>query len=121
MDREERAVNMARGRPRKLRKITKEPPVTQFSPRGRIGRPGYVNLTIDGYEALRLADFLGYNQKEASKSLGVSQQTFSRVLKRARKTLAEGISLGLIINIGGYKKRAKKAVKIPKISSENPS
>ncbi|MCK4462700.1 MAG: DUF134 domain-containing protein [Candidatus Omnitrophica bacterium] len=110
---------MPRGRPKKQRKIQKEPSTRQFSPRGRIGRPGYVTLGFDEFEALRLADFLGYSQKEAAKSMKVSQQTFSRVLKRARKTIAEGISLGLIINIKpsgkgeikGKKKPLKRSIK----------
>lgn len=90
---------MTRGRPKKPRNIQKEPHIKQFSPRGRIGRPGYADLPVDGYEAMRLADFIRLNQKEAAQSMGISQQTFSRVLKSARKTLIEGIVLGKIINI----------------------
>lgn len=105
---------MSKGRPKKQRFIQKEPPVRQFSPRGRIGRPGYVNLTEDGYEAIRLADFLGYNQREAAESMKISQQTFSRVLKRARKAIAEGISLGLIINVKSKEFNSKKPVKTSK-------
>ena len=93
-----------RGRPKKPRKIVKEPYIRQFSPRGRHGRPGYVTLALDEYEALRLADFLGYSQKEAAESMKVSQQTFSRILRRARKTVSEGIALGLLINIKPTKK-----------------
>ena len=90
---------MARGRPKKRRNITKEPYIRQFSPRGRIGRPGYVTIGFDEFEALRLTDFLGYSQKEAAESMGVSQQTLSRTLKTARRTLSEGVVLGLRINI----------------------
>ena len=90
---------MARGRPKKPRNIENEPQIRRFSPRGQIGRPGEIDIPIDGYEALRLADFIGLSQKEAAASMGISQQTYSRVLKKARKALIEGIVLGHIINI----------------------
>lgn len=95
---------MARGRPRKPRIIQKEPYIRRFSPRGAAGRPGYTDLSIDQYEALRLADFIGLSQKEAAASMKISQQTFSRVLKAARKALSEAIVLGRIITIKGAKK-----------------
>ena len=101
---------MKPGRPKKPRNIQKEPSVRQFSPRGRVGRPGYAELAGDEYEALRLADFIGLSQKEASSSMGISQQTYSRVLKKARKGLAEGLELGKIIKIrtADNKQRTRK-------------
>jgi predicted DNA-binding protein (UPF0251 family) len=33
--------------------------------------------------------------------MGISQQTFSRILKNARKTLAEALVLGHIIKVNG--------------------
>jgi len=109
-----------RGRPKKRRFIQKEPNIRQFSPRGRHGRPGYVELSIDGYEALRLTDFLNYSQKEASESMKVSQQTYSRVLRAARRAVAEAITLGLIISITDPHNRAKSPKKNPKIKTEKP-
>ena len=109
-----------RGRPKKPRFIQKEPFIRQFSPRGRIGRPGHTDIEIDQYEALRLADFIGLSQKEAAKSMKISQQTYNRVLKRARRALIEGIVLGHIINIKESKKprkSAKKGQSIHKIST----
>ena len=104
---------MPRGRPKKRRIIQKEPEIRQFSPRGRIGRPGYVSIGPDEYEALRLADYKGLSQKEAAKSMGISQQTLSRILKRARKTLIEGLDSGKIVNISKPQKSAKKSPKRP--------
>ena len=44
-----------------------------------------------------------YSQKEAAKSMRISQQTFSRVLKKAHKSLANGLVNGATIKIqGGY-------------------
>lgn len=88
-----------RGRPKKPRNIQKRPFTSQFSPRGHIGRPGHIELSLSDYEALRLADFIGLGQNQAAASMGVSQQTYSRILRGARKRLTEAIVLGKIINI----------------------
>ncbi len=92
-----------RGRPKKYRIVKQDPRISQFSPRGRPGRPDEAVLSTDEFEAIRLADFLGLNQKEAAKSMRISQQTFSRILKRARKVVADGLVAGKTIKIqGGY-------------------
>jgi len=90
-----------RGRPAKYRYVHHDPRISQFSPRGKAGRPDEVYLTVDQYEALYLADFMGLGQKEASVSMHVSQQTFSRILKKAHMMVADGIVSGKIIKIQG--------------------
>jgi len=92
-------------RPIKIRLIKKEPRIKQFSPRGRIGRPGCQELKVEEAEAIRLADYLALDQRDAAKFMGISQQTFSRVLRKGRKHLAEALVKGHIINIkgGGFK------------------
>ncbi|MDD5431522.1 MAG: DUF134 domain-containing protein [Candidatus Omnitrophica bacterium] len=90
-----------RGRPKKYRIVRLDPRISQFSPRGRPGRPDEINLTMDEFEAIRLADYMGISQKEASKSMRISQQTFSRVLKKARKLVANFLINGTIIKIQG--------------------
>ncbi len=93
----------SRGRPKKYRIVRINPRISQFSPRGRPGRPDEVELKMDEYETIRLADFMGLSQKEAAKSMHISQPTFSRTLKKARKILAIGLINGAIIKIqGGY-------------------
>jgi predicted DNA-binding protein (UPF0251 family) len=89
------------GRPKKIRKIQREPNTKQFSPRGRRGRPGYSQLKVEELEAIRLADHMGLKQAEAAVYMGISQQTFSRILKNARKCLAEALVLGHIIRVAG--------------------
>ncbi len=92
-----------RGRPKKYRIVRKDPKIMRFSPRGRPGRPDEINLNMDEFEAIRLADYLGLKQIEAAKSMRVSQQTFSRILRKARKTLSDAFINGKIIRIqGGY-------------------
>ena len=92
---------MKKGRPRKARIIQKEPEIRQFSPRGRTGRPDYIGLKYEEFEALRLADYLGLGQKESAEFMDISQQTFSRVLKAGRKAVAEGVVKGKIIKVEG--------------------
>lgn len=92
---------MHRGRPKKPRMIPREPLIKQFSPRGRLGRPGYSNIKFEEYEAIRLNDHVGLKQAESAGLMGISQQTFSRVLRNARKCLAEALIKGDIIKITG--------------------
>jgi len=95
---------MLRGRPRKLRSVKNLPKIVQFSPRGKPGRPEEIELTIDEFEAIRLSDQENLYQIEAAKSMQISQQTYSRVLKSARKKIANALILGKIIKISAPKK-----------------
>ncbi len=90
-----------RGRPKKYRIVRLDPRISQFSPRGRPGRPDEIDLAMDEFEAIRLADFKGLSQEEAAKSMHISQQTFSRILKRAHKVISDAIVQGKIIKIQG--------------------
>ncbi len=90
-----------KGRPRKYRVITGGPRISQFSPRGKPGRPDEAALAADEFETIRLIDFRGLRQIEAAKSMGISQQTLSRILRKARKAIADAIVNGKIIRIGG--------------------
>ena len=90
-----------RGRPKKYRIIKVDPKISQFSPRGRAGRPDEVELKMDEFEALRLADHQDLSQKEAARSMRISQQTFSRILTKAHKIIARGIITGSAIRIQG--------------------
>jgi len=91
----------SRGRPVKLRYVKAEPKIIQFSPRGRPGRPDEIELPIDQYEALRLADYKNVPHNAAGKIMGISRQTFERILKKARNRIADGIVNGKIIRIEG--------------------
>lgn len=91
---------MARhGRRKKVRYIQKMPKTAQFSPRGNPGRPDEVQLNIDHYEAIKLADHQGYNQSEGAKAMGVSRPTFGRILREARRILADALTNSKIIRI----------------------
>ena len=44
-----------------------------------------IRISFDELEALRLADVEGFSQNEAASLMGVSQPTFHRILKEARR------------------------------------
>jgi len=60
-----------------------------------------VSLTVDESEAIRLADLLGYAHEEGGREMGVSRATFGRILKKARRVVADAIINGKAINIQG--------------------
>lgn len=90
---------MRRGRSKKIRFIQKMPSIIQFSPRGKAGRPDEVELRIDHFEAIKLADFQDYSQFEGAKAMGVSRPTFGRILREARAIVAGALIQGKIIRI----------------------
>jgi len=94
-----------RGRPKKVRIVEGEPKIKQFSPRGRPGRPDEITLSLDQYEALRLADYKKLKQFQAAKSMGISRATFGRIIKEARFKLTNGLINGKIIKISGGRVR----------------
>ena len=90
---------MQKGRHKKVRYVQTMPRIVQFSPRGKAGRPEEIQLTVDQFEAVRLADFQGYHHVEAAEFMGISRPTFGRILKDARRTIADALINGKIIRI----------------------
>ena len=87
-------------RPRKNCRVTVEPRVDFFKPRGiPLSHLEQVGLAVDELEALRLADFLGLSQTEAGTLMKVSRPTFGRILGRARKKVADALIHGKAIQI----------------------
>ena len=89
-----------RGRPKKVRYIQLMPKVTLFSPRGKPGRPDEILLNIDQFEALKLADYQGFDQTQGAIVMKISRASFGRVLRKARKNVADALVNGKIIKIG---------------------
>jgi predicted DNA-binding protein (UPF0251 family) len=50
-----------------------------------------VIMTLDEYEALRLSDMEGLYQEQAAETMGVSRQTFGRIVESARRKTAEAL------------------------------
>ena len=98
-------------RPRRRRWVGHEPGVTFFKPRGvPMNCLEEIIISIEEYEALKLADLQGKSQNEAAKRMGVSQPTFNRLLSSARKKISGAIVNGKAIKIEGghYVLTAKK-------------
>ncbi|MBN1199050.1 MAG: DUF134 domain-containing protein [Bacteroidales bacterium] len=78
----------------KNERIVHEPPLfTEFKPGGVYGRDlDLVVITLDEYEAFRLADHIGLSHEEAAGEMEISRSTFTRLIEDARKKIA-----GLII------------------------
>ncbi len=97
------------GRPKKIRNIQRMPKIKQFSPRGRPGRPDEVEISLDQLETIKLADLEGYDQIYGAKIMGISRPSFGRILRCARKIIADALINGKIIRIeGGVIKFADK-------------
>jgi len=90
---------MEKGRRKKIRYIQKMPSILQFSPRGKAGRPDEIELKIDEFEAIKLADYQGYDQAEGAMAMGISRPSFGRILRNARHTIADALVNGKIIRI----------------------
>ncbi len=90
---------MQKGRRKKIRYIQKMPKVSQFSPRGKPGRPDEIELKIDEYEAIKLADLQGYDQSEGALAMGISRPSFGRIIRNARYIIADALVNGKIIRI----------------------
>jgi len=89
-------------RPRIKRRVWFEPSVTYYKPAGvRMIHLEEVILTVDEFEAVRLKDYEGLEQKEAAKKMNISQPTFQRVYESARKKIADAIVNGKAIRIEG--------------------
>lgn len=86
-------------RPIKCRRVWFLPKFCYFRPENYT--EGEVILTIDEFEALRLKDLEGLQQEEVAKKIGVSQPTLHRLLRSARKKVAEAIVNGKAIKIEG--------------------
>jgi len=84
--------------PRKVHRALRE---RRFEPVGRGAGLEPLRLSLDGLEALRLADLEGLYQEEAAQRMGVSRATFARVLTAARGAVAEALVQGKAVQIGG--------------------
>jgi predicted DNA-binding protein (UPF0251 family) len=90
-----------------MRKIRFEPGVTYFKPAGvPMAQLEEVTLSFEELEALRLQNIDGLGQEDSAKKMCVSQPTFNRVIKEARKKVTEALVNGKAIKIegGDYKK-----------------
>jgi predicted DNA-binding protein (UPF0251 family) len=89
-------------RPRKTRFIQTATVVRYFKPRGiPLSDLTEMVLSLDGLEAVRLADVEGLEQADAALLMGISRSTFSRLLAEARNSVATALTNGWAIRIDG--------------------
>ncbi len=89
-------------RPPNCRRVAARPGVRVFKPAGvRACGLEWVTLTVDEYEALRLADLEGLYQDEAAERMHVSRPTFGRIVESARRKVARVLCSGLALSIDG--------------------
>lgn len=89
-------------RPCKCRRICGNPRVDYFKPRGiALDELEEVGLTIDEFEAIRLADLDGLYQEDAAKKMNISRQTFGNIIELAHKKIADAIVHAKALKIEG--------------------
>ena len=89
-------------RPPKKKFVKKMPMYTGFKPTGVPARNlDKVVLTVEEFEAIRLADYIGLSHLEASRKMQTARSTFSRILEKARKKVSTMLIMGNELIISG--------------------
>ncbi|MEW6745541.1 MAG: DUF134 domain-containing protein [Planctomycetota bacterium] len=89
-------------RPFCCRRIAGRPAAPVFKPIGvPVRELDEVVMTLDEFEALRLADLEGLYQEQAAERMAVSRPTFSRIIEAAHRKLADVLVHGKALRIEG--------------------
>jgi predicted DNA-binding protein (UPF0251 family) len=89
-------------RPKCCRTIRCGPDATYFKPRGiPTSMLEEVHLTLDEFEAIKLADFEALYQEQAAGKMNVSRQTFGRIIDSAHRKIADVLIHGKALKIEG--------------------
>jgi len=79
-------------RPKKTRWIKCEPGERCFRPQCKpLSKLDGVHLTLDEFEAIRLADLEELKQEEAAKKMKISRPTFSRIISSAHRKIGDAL------------------------------
>ncbi len=94
-------------RPKSPRRVAAGPVATYYKPRGvPMSALEEVGLDLDEFEAIRLADLEGLYQIKAAEAMGVSRQTFARLVESARRKVADALVHGRALRIEGLEPAA---------------
>lgn len=97
-------VEPAMPRPKCCRRVGALPVCPIYKPAGvPVSGLREVALEVDEFEALRLADYEGLYQEQAAERMGVSRQTFGRIVEAARKKVVQALVEGCALRIEGGK------------------
>ncbi|KKT24644.1 MAG: hypothetical protein A2Y33_16105 [Spirochaetes bacterium GWF1_51_8] len=89
-------------RPFKCRRMEAQPVYRHFFPPDTDERNvETVVLTLDEWEAVRLADWAGYYQEDAAARMEVSRQTFGNIITSARRKIADCLINGKPLSVDG--------------------
>jgi uncharacterized protein len=87
-------------RPKKCRFINCSPNASYFKPKGiPLINLEEVLLSLDEFEAIRLADHKGLYHEKAAEEMNISRATFGRILDIARGKVADAIINGKALKI----------------------
>ena len=99
-------------RPKKTRWVKCEPQERCFKPLCKpLSKLKGVYVTLDEFEAVRLADLEELKQEDAAKRMRISRPTFSRIVASARKKVADGLVNIKAIRIEGGCCRISRRIK----------
>ena len=91
-------------RPRRWRHVYNKVEYDYFKPQGvLLSMLSEVNLNVEELEALRYTEIEEIEQTQAAEKMNVSQPTYHRILKSARKKVADALINGKTIKIQGGK------------------
>lgn len=89
-------------RPQGYRIVLEPPLFSEFKPLGIKGQNlERIHLTLDELEAFRLADYHGLSHATASDGMEISRSTFTRLIEKARKKIADFLIQGKLLTIEG--------------------
>jgi predicted DNA-binding protein (UPF0251 family) len=89
-------------KPKKNRFVLQPPSVVYYKPQGiPLYQLEQVILAVEEYEAVRLVDYEGLQQKDAAERMKVSRATCARILESARHKIAAALTGGKAIRIQG--------------------
>ena len=89
-------------RPEKQRNVLAPPAYKNFKPAGiKMNKLDVEELSLDEYEALRLADYDGLEHSDAAVQMEISRPTFTRLISKARQKVAKFIVDGKVLQIDG--------------------
>ncbi len=89
-------------RPKTCRRVRALPGSEYFKPRGiPLALLDEITLTMDEFEAIRLADLENLYQEKAAGQMKISRATFGRIIDSAHKKVAEALVKGKALRIEG--------------------
>lgn len=94
-------------RPIKKRKVCSLPENRRFGPKNNCNKDieNIIDMSVDEYESIRLIDYEGLTQEEASRQMQIARTTVQGIYSEARKKISLALVEGRTLEIvgGNYK------------------